>query len=324
MRNKKNLVILIVIAVVSTLLFYKLTSHVPEQVTATGTVEITKVEITPRLSGYIKNLTIDTGYRVTSGEKLFNIERKDLGEQLNADRYASLQAQAKLEDLQRGARDPEIAASIAILKTNQAILETATVDLHRYKLLYDQLAISKQQLDLMQKNYEVAFNSVNNAQAQLNLLQAGNREDQIVAQQAEVSRLEALSALNKSVFHDTTLISNINGIVISRNFENNEYVSAGAPVLTIADMQDCWIKIYIASNDLGKISFGQKAIVKIDSFPNEEFHAHVKEIADKAEFTPRQSITKNERTNMVFAVKVKVDNSSEKLKPGMPADVVFQ
>ena len=324
MRNKKLLIIIFCFIIILLFTFYKLNTPQNIPITATGTVEVTKIEITPRLNGYIRELKIDTGYRIKSGERLFKIDRVDLIEQLNADKYALLQSQAKLKDLESGARTQEIIASTAILKSNQAILTTASLELERYQQLYAQQAIAKQQLDNIQKSYDIALNAVANSQAQLTLLKEGNREDQIAAQRAEVLRYQAIIAANKSILKDTELNSSLDGIILSRNFENNEYVAAGAPVLTIADLQDCWIKIYIASNDLGKISLGQKALVKVDSFPTENFIGQVKEIADKAEFTPRQSVTKNERTNMVFAVKVKLDNSSEKLKPGMPADVIFE
>lgn len=325
MPTKKTIIIIFFCACsILLFIFFKSTYNDSASLMATGTVEITKLEVTPRLSGYIRNLSIDTGSRVKTTDILFEIERQDLTEQLKADRYALQQSEAKLQDLLNGPRPQEIKASSSVLNSNLAVLEVATTDLIRYRQLYEQRAISKQQLDLIQKNYDVALNNANNARAQLELLQEGARPEQITAQKAETEKLKAILAANKSVLADSILTSNLDGVVLSRNFENNEYVTAGSPVLTIANLQDCWIKVYIASNELGKIYLGQKVLVNVDSFPKESFQAIVKEISDKAEFTPRQSITKNERANMVFAVKVKLDNTDEKLKPGMPADVIFQ
>jgi HlyD family secretion protein len=89
-------------------------------------------------------------------------------------------------------------------------------------------------------------------------------------------------------------------------------------------MTDCWVKVYVPSTHLGLISVGQAANVKVDSFPGRVFSGVIKEISQNAEFTPRQSITQSERANLVFAVKVQVDNSEGILKPGMPADVVLK
>ena len=113
------------------------------------------------------------------------------------------------------------------------------------------------------------------------------------------------------------------GVIISKNFENNEYINAGESVITIADLKDCWIKVYISTMDLGKVYIGQKVELMVDAFPQEKFTGKIIEISDEAEFTPRESITKEERANMVFAVKIKIENIDSKIKAGMPADVIF-
>ena len=89
-------------------------------------------------------------------------------------------------------------------------------------------------------------------------------------------------------------------------------------------MNDCWVKIYVSTEQLGKIRLGQAASVKIDAYPDKTFRGEIKEISQNAEYTPRQSITQRERANMVFAVKVKLDNPAETMKPGLPADVVLE
>ena len=95
-------------------------------------------------------------------------------------------------------------------------------------------------------------------------------------------------------------------------------------MVTIGNMSDCWVKIYVSSTQLGLVHVGQDADIKVDSFPKQTFHGIVKEIGQSAEFTPRQTITQKERANMVFYVKVQIDNTNMPLKPGMPADVVLK
>ena len=122
---------------------------------------------------------------------------------------------------------------------------------------------------------------------------------------------------------DSFIYSPLDAMVLTKNFEAGEYVNAGSALLTVADLSDCWVKIYIPSTELGRVSVGSLAEVRIDAAPGQVFFGRVREISENAEYTPRQSITRNERANMVFAVKVAVDNDAGVLKPGMPADVSF-
>lgn len=101
-------------------------------------------------------------------------------------------------------------------------------------------------------------------------------------------------------------------------------MNAGSAIGTVGNWRDCWVKVYISSSQLGLIQVGQGVRIRVDSFPDRDFSGNIKEISQQAEFTPIQSITQQERANMVFAVKVKIDNAEGILKPGMPADVVIE
>ena len=115
----------------------------------------------------------------------------------------------------------------------------------------------------------------------------------------------------------------VSGVVLTKNYEEGEYVQAGAPIATVADLSDCWVKVYVSSEELGRLRIGQKARVSIDGAPHRVWDGYIKEISESAEYTPRQSITRRERENLVFAVKVAVPNEDGLMKPGMPADVIF-
>ena len=145
-----------------------------------------------------------------------------------------------------------------------------------------------------------------------------------VTQRLEVERSEAVLAASRTQVADLEVNSPLAGRVLSKNYEKGEYVNAGAAIATIGDMNDCWVKIYVSTEQLGKIRLGQAASVKIDAYPDKTFRGEIKEISQNAEYTPRQSITQRERANMVFAVKVKLDNPAETMKPGLPADVVLE
>ena len=158
----------------------------------------------------------------------------------------------------------------------------------------------------------------------LKLLIEGNREDEIEAQRRETQRAAAALENTKIALGDMTLYSPVNGVVLTKNYEVGEYVSAGMSVLTVVDLSDCWVRVYVPSDVLGVIKVGQECSVKIDAYPDRAFTGKIKEISDSAEYTPRNSITKRERANLVFAVKVALPNEEGIFKPGMVADVLIK
>ncbi len=116
----------------------------------------------------------------------------------------------------------------------------------------------------------------------------------------------------------------ITGTVILQELFQGEVVTPGLPIVTLADTNDLWVKIYIPEQNIGRVKLGASADVEVDSFPQEVFNGQVIYISDQAEFIPKNIQTKEERVNQVFAVKVKVTNKEQKLKIGMPADVYIK
>lgn len=324
-NSKKRFIIIgIIILAMSIATVYKLYFNKPSGITATGTVEVTLADITPRINGYIKDLNIERGDIVNKGQVIAVLRRSDLNAQLAADAAALAKAKSTLIDLESGARPQEVLSAQAGMVSAQAVFDKASADLRRGEYLFNKGAISEQQLDSLKSNNDVSLNALRNAQAQFSLVNAGTRPDQIEAQRMEVKRLQAALEVSQSNIDDLTLRSPINGQVLTKNFEQGEYVNAGSAIATIGDMNDCWVKVYISSAQLGLIKVGQVADVKVDSYPKRVFKGTIKEIAQNAQFTPRQSITQSERANLVFEVKVKIENDENILKPGMPADVVFE
>ena len=110
---------------------------------------------------------------------------------------------------------------------------------------------------------------------------------------------------------------------MTRNAEPGSVVNAGAALLTLARLDELTITVYVPEDRVGEVSLGQTADVSVDSFPDVVFTSAVSYISDQAEFTPRNVQTVSGRKNTVFAIKLKLNDTSEKLKPGMPADVAF-
>ena len=326
--NKKTklkiALLVVVVAIVTGMAGYKLYGRAEKGITATGTIEVTKTDITPKVAGYLAELKIKEGDIVTIGQLVARIDRPDLQAQLLRDEAALARAKAQLRDLEQGARTQELQEAAANLSAAKSLAEKAKADFERYSRLFRDGAISTQQLDNSRSAHEVAANNLLAAQSRYSLLQAGTRPETIEAQRLEVQRSQAVLVSSQTQLADTSVASPLAGRVLSKNYEKGEFVNAGSAIATIGDMRDCWVKIYVATEQLGRIRLGQAAKVKIDAYPDRLFRGEIKEISQNAEYTPRQSITQRERANMVFAVKVKIDNAEEFMKPGLPADVVIE
>ena len=327
-KNRQTMLKIAVIALVAIFTIgaagYKLYGRSEQGITATGTIEVTKTDITSKVGGYLIELKVREGDAVNKGNIVAVIDRPDLKAQLWRDEAALSKAKAQLRDLEQGARSQELQEASANLAAAKSQAVKAQSDFNRYSTLFREGAISTQQLDASRSAHEVAANALTAAQSRHSLLLAGNRPETIAAQRLEVERSEAVLAASRTQVADLEVNSPLAGRVLSKNYERGEYVNAGAAIATIGDMNDCWVKIYVSTEQLGKIRLGQAASVKIDAYPDKTFRGEIKEISQNAEYTPRQSITQRERANMVFAVKVKLDNPAETMKPGLPADVVLE
>ncbi len=323
--NKRYIAVLGIFIILAGLTGYKLWwNKKAEGITASGTIEITKTDITPKVSGYLRDLTIDSGDAVRLGQTVAKIDRPDLQAQLLRDQAALDKAKLQLTDLQKGSRNQERQAASANVASARSVYQKTKADYARYNALYQQGAVSKRDLDVARSAMEVAQSALQAAEMQFSLTDEGNRPDVVAAQRQEVLRNQEIVAASRIALTDATVASPLNGVVLSKNYESGEYVNAGSAVATVGDLKDCWVRIYVASTQLGLLKIGQPAVVKIDSFPDRAFKGTIQEINQSAEYTPRQSITERERANLVFGVKVKIDNSAGILKPGMPADVVLK
>jgi HlyD family secretion protein len=116
------------------------------------------------------------------------------------------------------------------------------------------------------------------------------------------------------------LSSPLNGYITVKSALQGENIQVAGPVFTAIDLNDIWVSAYVDEKDLGRIKLNQKAHVKIDAYPHKKYAGWISFISQQTEFTPKYIQTTKERVKYVYRIKVKVDNSSLDLKPGMPAD----
>ena len=218
--------------------------------------------------------------------------------QLQASQAAQTQAQAQLN----GAR-AYLGALIAIREEPLVLIAT----LHQ--------AESAARLAALQ---------VTAAEAQVSMLEAGPTAEEVAVAAAQVRQAETALQLIDVQIAQLTLTAPMNGLVSNRTAQVGETALAGEPLLTLADIDEVKLVLYIPENRIGEVQIGQEAAVSVDSFPGQEFTGYVVDIANQAEFTPRNVQTQEERVNLVFAVKLRVPNPEHLLKPGMPADAILR
>jgi HlyD family secretion protein len=217
--------------------------------------------------------------------------------QLQAARAALAQAQAEREGAQ------QYLNALLALRANPLTLEA---ELHSAEM-----------------QYRVAEAQVAAAQAALDELEAGPTGEQVAMARAQLRQAEAAVHLVDAQIAQLTLIAPMDGVVTARSGQAGETTTAGSPLLTVANLDEVTLVIYIPENRIGQVRLGQEVEVRVDSFPERTFVGHVASIAGEAEFTPRNVQTQEERVNLVFAVKVRIPNPDGALKPGMPADATI-
>jgi HlyD family secretion protein len=164
---------------------------------------------------------------------------------------------------------------------------------------------------------------VKNTEANLVLSEADTRQQQLDSAQAQVTSARAAVGVIQAQLDELVVLSPTDGTVLTRIVEPGEVIQPGMTAMTIGQLNQLTVKVYIPEDRYGQIDLGDHAQVTTDSFPGEAFDGTVKRIAQQAEYTPRNVQTQEDRRTTVFAVELSVSDPSGKLKPGMPVDVQF-
>jgi len=323
---KKRIAVMLLVVVLGVAGYYGYNRYIGEKqpagLQATGTIEATQVELRAKVAGTLQKLALAPGEPVKGGQLVAEITRNDLIAQKERDALAVIKARAQLDDLTSGAREQEIKDAEIAVDTARLNNEKAASDYDRASKLYNEKIISDSEMERAETTFKQSANQLESARSKLSLLLSGSRPAQIEAARVELDRSSAVLKASEAMLEDARITCPIDGTVLTKNFENGEVVQAGASVATIANLNDMWIKVYIPTDDLPKIKLGQQVYFTV-SGSTEEHPGFIAEIASQGEYTPKAIQTKKERTNIVYAVKIKVDNQNNLLKPGMPADVFF-
>jgi HlyD family secretion protein len=289
-----------------------------------GNIEVTDVDVGFRIPGRVVQRAVDEGMAVAAGQLVAQLDSSDLEGEVGV-RQAELQAaSAALQELAAGSRPQEIARAKAAVAAAGAEAERLSREFDRAKALLEREAIARQEFDRAKAACDVAEERRNEARENLLLVEEGPRREQVEQARARVRQAKEALELARTRLSYATIASPLSGIVLSKNVEPGDYVSAGTPVVTIGDLSDVWMRAYIEETDLGRVKTGQPVDVTTDSYPGKTYAGRISFIAPQAEFTPKSVQTRKERVKLVYRIKVAIANPSMELKPGMPADGVIR
>ncbi len=328
MSKRKAILLAALIAVAAAAAFWHTKPWVTDadsgSVFASGTVDATEVSISFRVPGTLRSRPVDEGSVVKKGDVLAELDAREARARLRQAQAAAQAAAARLKDLEQGYRPQEIAEAKAQVQLAQATLVNLEQEARRSENLFAAGAVSRQRRDKDATAAAVAREQAAAVAARLKLLQSGFRADTIQAARAQLAEAQAAAEVARVTLEDLQAKSTIDGTVTRKHAEPGETVAAGRPVLTVTDLSRPWVRVYIPDSQIGKIRIGAAARIKVDTFPDREFSGRVTYVSSRAEFTPKNVQTQEERVKLVFAVDVAADNPDGTLKPGMPADVYVE
>jgi HlyD family secretion protein len=293
------------------------------ELTLSGNIEVVDAQLGFKVPGRVATRAVSEGEPVKTGQLVASLDDAEQRAQLALRRAELAASEAALAELEAGSRPQEIAAAAASLRSSEAELAAAKLEALRQQELRTKAVISERELEAADARLKIAEARAAEVSERLKLVREGPRAETIRQARARVDQARAAISLAETQLDNTRLSCPLTGTVLSHNIEPGEFVSAGTPVVTVADLLHPWVRVYLGEPELGRVRQGRKVRVRIDSYPDKSYEGTVSFIASEAEFTPKTVQTTKERVKLVFRLKVTLDNATGDLKPGMPADVLL-
>lgn len=327
-RNTLIAVVVVVIAVIGYVVWQQMQPELNEDFAySNGRIEATEVDVSAKIAGRIKDILVNEGDFVEAGQVVAHMDVESLQANL-------AQSEAELARA-RSAKDSAIAL-VAQREADQAMAEATLgqrkteLDLarktqERSQALLKQRAMSAQQADNDMAQYRNARAMVAVAEAQQAAVQAGIQAAKSQVAQAEASILAAEAAVAniQSELNDSDLRAPRAGRVQYRVAQPGEVVGNGGKVLSLVDVGDVYMTIFLPETVVGRVAIGEEARVIIDAVPQYVIPAEVSYVSSVAQFTPKMVETQDERQKLTFRVKVRIDpelleKHMEQVKTGVP------
>ena len=299
---------------------------------ASGYVEATEVRVAPEVGGRLLEVAVREGDRIESGAVVARLDDTETALALRRVEAERDQALAQLRLLQAGARGEEVrqaraqeSSADAEAAALEAELQAARADLARFEALLATDAGSRKQRDDAATRVKVGEARLSAARERaraaaegLARVRAGARSEEIAAARARVAAAEAQIAALAENRADATLRAPVAGFVTAKLADAGEMIARGAPIAVISDLDHAWANVYVDAPVIPRLKLGQKVPLITDA--GGRLEGTITYISPKAEFTPRNVQTAEERTKLVYRIKVTADNREGILKPGMPVE----
>ena len=299
---------------------------------ASGYVEATEVRVASEVGGRLIETNAVEGARVTAGDVVARIDTADVDLALRRAQAERQQAEAQFALLRAGSRAEDVRQAAAQaqsaqadVRAAQAELDAASADLERFEGLLRANAGSVKQRDDAKTRRDVAAARVRAAQERaqaagdaLARVRAGARPQELDAARARVAAVDAqIASLQKSVA-DAVVKAPVTGIVTAKLLDAGEMAAPRAPLAVITDLDHAWANVYVDERVVPTLKIGQPAAILTDA--GQRLTGTITFISPKAEFTPRNVQTAEERSKLVYRIKITADNREGILKPGMPVE----
>ena len=317
---------------------------------ANGRIEGDHITVSSKFSGRIQSLPVQEGDVVKSGQTLIVLEDTQVRTRVTQAEKAVATLNARVEALRLdldvlrkevplaiATAEAEVAHGMAVSAKAEATEQQARKDALRLQQLVSQGAASRQKGEQNELALTVARNelsasrtSVTRAQKQLAQIRLGwdrikVREGELKALEAQLEQSRAALAEAESILSDLVIKAPSDGVILTRMADIGEMTAPGAPLLDLIDQDRLYLKVYVPEILIGKVRVGLPARIHTDCFPERQIPATVRMISSRAEFTPKEVQTPDERTKLVYAVKLYLDeNPDHSMTPGMPGDAVIR
>ncbi|HXS08948.1 MAG TPA: HlyD family efflux transporter periplasmic adaptor subunit [Candidatus Krumholzibacteria bacterium] len=274
-----------------------------------GTIEARDADIGSLMGGRVSEVLVEEGDSVRAGETLVRFDRYLLDPQIKEQESRIAQMRANLERVERGPRREEI--------------ERARINYeHAEKERVRQETLLKQGVGI-QATYDETAAAAEVAKQQWEELKRGSRSEDVEAARAQLSAEENTLAMLHRQVEESEVKAPADGIIQTMDLRPGDMIAPNQPVAVLLESNELWVRVFVPETRLGEVRVGQPVDISIDTYPRRVFKSKVQSVSERAEYTPRNVQTPEQREDQVFAVRLRLDPAPE-LKAGMTATVRFQ